>query len=206
MAFTQASAKAGFIQMLKHLWKFFKSIPCWIKSQEPQGIGTLLVGIAALWALKDGSSILDRILKIQEQATEISGAVSELKLQSAKISSAVEMMEAQLKALRASQEVASSAVLKSSGSSKEQISEALASIPSAPSEHRPTVYLPIKKRNATVELLYRARTPEQRQMILQDSLEYKGPQALATEGGDALTTEQGEKLIYEDAPANGQKK
>lgn len=36
----------------------------WLCGSHPQGLGTLLIGLAALIALYQGSSLLDQVLKI----------------------------------------------------------------------------------------------------------------------------------------------
>lgn len=169
----------------------------WLCGSNPQGVGTLLVGIAALIALYQTSSVLDRILQVQEQAKEIGSAVKELKIQSQQIASAIDLLGSQLKELKATQTVNSSPALQNPSPTKEQIKEAIKSLSTEPSTKRSTIYLPPDKIDETVEMIYKERTPEERAAVLQNSLEYKASGALVNESGNRLTTEEGMGLGIE---------
>jgi hypothetical protein len=188
---------------MKSLWdtsyKLCRRLFRWLSNTHSQGLGTLLIGIAAVFALRQGSSLLDRVLQIQEQAKDIRQAVSELKTQTARISDAIDLLGSQIKSLRATQEIAASPALKSSSASKAELAQAIRSIPSAPSKDQAAVYLPDRKREATIESLYRANTTQERQIILQNSLEFRGQRRLQTEDGVDLTTEDGKQIITEPA-------
>ncbi len=170
----------------------------WICGSNPQGVGTLLVGVAAVIALLQTSSILDKVLQIQKQAEQIGTAVTELKTQSQKISSAIDLLGSQLKELKAAQAVDSSPALQTPNPTREQIKEAIKNIPTKPSSKRSTIYLPSDKIDGTVEMIYKAKTPAARAAVLQNSLEYKASGFLVNENGDHLTTEDGEKIEIEN--------
>ena len=145
----------------------------WVFGPHPQGVGTLLLGIAALSALWQTSSLLDRVLQIQKQAEQIDAAVTELKTQSHQISSAIDLLGSQLKELKENQAVESSPALQAPSPTREQIKEAIKTIPQMPSTNRSTIYLPSDKIDSTVDMIYEAKTPAARAAILQNSLEYK---------------------------------
>ena len=141
---------------------------CWICGSNPQGIGTLLVGIAALIALCQTSSVLDRVLQIQKQSEQIGTAVTELKTQSQQIASAIDLLGAQLKELKATQAVDSSPALQTPSPTREQIKEAIKNFPTKPSPNRSTIYLPSDKIDANVEMIYKEKTPSARAAVLQN--------------------------------------
>lgn len=170
----------------------------WICGSNPQGVGTLLVGVAAVIALLQTSSILDKVLQIQKQAEQIGTAVIELKTQSQQISSAIDLLGSQLKELKATQAVDSSPALQTPNPTREQIKEAIKNIPTKPSTKRSTIYLPSDRIDGTVEMIYKAKTPAARAAVLQNSLEYKASGFLVNENGDHLTTEDGEKIEIEN--------
>lgn len=170
----------------------------WLCGSNPQGVGTLLVGIAALVALYQTSTVLDRVLQVQEQAKEIGVAVIELKTQSQQIASAIDLLGAQLKELKATQTVDSSPALQSPSPTKEQIKDAIRVLPTVPSTKRSTIYLPADKIDETVELIYNQKTPAARAAALRNSLEYKASGSLLNENGDRITTEDGLRIDLED--------
>ena len=155
------------MNMLKRLW-------VWLCKAEPQGLGTLLVGIAAIAALIQSSGLLDKILEIQKQARVIEEAVTELKGQSIQISNAISLLSAQMKELEAKKTVENSPDLQKANPSKEQIEDAIKSaIPFKPTPGVSSIYLPEDKLSSTVEMIYKAKTPRQRANILQNSLDYR---------------------------------
>jgi hypothetical protein len=155
----------------------------WLISQKPQGLGSLLLGSAAflsfLWTfLWPGPSIIEQLLKIQNQAKDIKTAVKdikesvvELKRQSQRITSAIELLSTQIKELKASQVVEQSPILKQPNPTKEQIKAVLQALPNKPSDKGASIYLPKEKIDATVNSLHKAPASE-RAKILQDSLDY----------------------------------
>lgn len=176
---------------------YLARIWCWICGSNPQGIGTLLVGIAALIALCQTSSVLQRVLQIQKQSEQIGTAVTELKAQSQQISSAIDLLGAQLKELKATQAVDSSPALQTPSPTREQIKDAIKNFPTKPSPKRSMIYLPSDKIDATVEMIYKEKTPAARAAVLQNSLEYKAG-SLLNENGDRLTTEDGVGIEIEN--------
>lgn len=172
----------------------------WLCGTNPQGIGTLLVGIAAIWALSQGAALLKEILQIQEQAKQIGEAVIELKNQSKQISSAIDMMASQLKELKATEAVDSSPVLKAPNSTKEQIKEAIKHIPIKPHGTKATIFLPTDRIDGTVDLLFKAKTSGERKVILENSLEYRGSSILVNENGEGILTEDGNRLKVDGKP------
>lgn len=183
----------------------------WICGSNPQGIGTLLVGIAAIFALLQTSSILDKILEVQKQAKQIEDAVTQLKSQGQQISSAIDLLGTQLKELKAAQTIDSSPALQNPNPTVEQIKDAIKNIPTKPSTKRSTIFLPSSKIDGTVEMIHKAKTPAARAAILQNSLEYQPSgflvdEFLADENDDNLTTEDGAKIIIEDKPTPPKKK
>ena len=146
----------------------------WISGADPQGVGALLLGGAALGALCQTSSVLDKVLAIQKQSKNISDGVDVLKHQSEQISSAIALLAQQLKDGMAFRVVDSSPELKSATASKEQIEKALRrSIPDKPLIGGPSIFLPPEKLQETVELLYRSKSSVQRTSIIQNSLQYQ---------------------------------
>ena len=135
--------------------QWIKDTPCWIVGVNPQGLGTLLVGIAALIALCQTSSLLDRVLEVQEQAKKIYGVVS--------------LLNEQLRRIEATQAVASVPALSEPNPTREQIIEAIKNIPNQ-SVGRPLIYLPSDKRNETIEKIFNAKNVQERTMILKNSL------------------------------------
>jgi hypothetical protein len=132
----------------------------WIASTNPQGIGTLLVGIAALCALWQTNSILERVLKIQEQSENIQKAV--------------ELLTSQIKNLNVAHAISASPILKDPEATKSQIDIELNKFfMQTPAPGQSTVFLPIGKKSQTVDLLQKEKNPEQRQLILQNALEYQ---------------------------------
>ena len=175
----------------------FKRIWSCLTGPHPQGFGTLLIGVAALVALLQGTSLLDRVLQIQEQAKQIASAVTELKKQSQQISSALDLLGTQLKELKATQTVASSPALNETNSTKEQIGQAVRqSFSEKPTAGQSSIYLPESKLDQTIDKLYQAKSPSERTVILQNSLEYQ-PGTLLNENGQPLKTEQGDPLKLE---------
>ena len=178
--------------------KYLVRIWGWVCGSNPQGIGTLLVGVAALIALCQTSSVLDKVLQIQKQSEQIGTAVTELKIQSQQIASAIDLLGSQLKELKATQAVDSSPALNAPSPTREQIKEAIKNFPSKPSAKRSSIYLPSDKIDATVEMIYKEKTPAARAAVLQNSLEYKSSGSLLNENGDRLTTEDGMGIDLED--------
>ena len=153
--------------------KFFERAHKWLSGVEPQGIGTLLVGVAALVALWKTDSVMDEVLKIRSQADDIKTAVSTLQQQSNDLSTAIALLREQIKEMSTARTFESSPALKKADPSKEEIEKALEeNFPIRPMPYQPTVVLPEEKRKEVVEQLYKARTPQQRSFILKNSLEY----------------------------------
>lgn len=145
----------------------------WFFRPDPQGLGTLLIGVAALWALFQTSGVLSEIFKIQQQADGITGAVSELKAQANKLQEAVDLLRTQMKESLATRTVEESPALKQENPSEEQIEGALRHIPTKPTQGQATIYIPTSKRPELIENLKRVQTKGERLMILQNSLEYQ---------------------------------
>lgn len=138
---------------------------CLEKYQGTIGIGALLGGIGscitagvAACALHQANSLFDEVLKIQEQAKQISVAV--------------ERMDSQLKQQKAMHTYYSSAVLQSPNSTVDQINAALKNIskPSSASYKASAAYLPDNKRPEIAEQLLKAKAPESRIEILEENL------------------------------------
>ncbi|MGZ3795807.1 MAG: hypothetical protein ACXVB1_05565 [Pseudobdellovibrionaceae bacterium] len=188
----------GWGRLMKYFCDQIKRGWLWLWGSHPQGIGTLLIGVAAIWALIDGADLLKQVLKIQDQAKQIETAVGELKSQSQQIASAIDLLGSQLKELKASQAVDSSPALKSANPTKEQIKEAIRNFPANPSTKRSTIYLPTDKIDETVELIYKEKNPAARAAVLRNSLEYKSSGFLTNENGSRLTTEDGMGIDLEN--------
>jgi len=136
----------------------------WILGQSPAGLGTLLLGIAGFIALCQTSGILDKIMQIQGQAVEIKQGVTEIK-------KAVDILTQQLLTNHARQTVQNSP-LKNAEATKEQIQMTVDSIPSAAS-CGVSIYLPRESRDQVVDKLQKSKSPDERQFVLQNSLQYK---------------------------------
>lgn len=185
---------------------YLKNICCWVCSSSPQGIGTLLVGVAALIALCQTNTVLDKILLVQKQADQIGIAVVELKDQSKKIASAIDLLGFQLKEMKAAQAIKSSPALQSANPTKEQIKEAIKIIPTMPSTKRSTIYLPPDRVEGTVDLIYKEKNPAARAEILQNSLEYTSSGYLLDQNDNKLVNENGGKIILETNTNGTEKK
>lgn len=152
-----------------------KRLHKWLAGAEPQGFGTLLLGVAALFALWGTDSMFDKVLDIQSQAKDIKVAVSTLQGQSADLAHAIRLLHDQIKELTVARTFESSSALSAPNPSKEEIEKALdENLSSRPSESG-SVILPADKRAAVVEQIYRAKNPRQRSVILRNSLEYSAP-------------------------------
>lgn len=124
----------------------------WVSGTGPQGAGTLLIGIAALVTLYQTGGVLEKILEIRVVVNEIKTAVAELKTYNeARKFSGYYFQEPNL--------------------TIEQIKNAIKNIPSSPS-NQSSVYLPEEKRAQVIKDLEN-KTPEQREVILQNSLIYQ---------------------------------
>ncbi len=152
---------------------YLKNFLAWLCRIDPQGLGTLLVGIAAILAACQSSGVLDKILKIQKQARSIEAGVAELRHQSTQISNAVSLLGYQLKEIKAQKTVNASEALKKLDSSKKQIENAIRALPSRPIPGESFIYLPEKHFGATVDLIYKAETSNQRVNILQRAFNYR---------------------------------
>lgn len=144
----------------------------WVFGRSPQGLGTLLLGIAGLFALYQTGGVLDKIMEIQKQAGVINQGVINIDQGIKEIKQAVDILRKQLVENHAIQIVQNSS-LKNTDVTKEQIQKVIDSIPSAASDGV-TIYLPQENRSQIVEKLQQAQTPEERQFILQNVLQYKG--------------------------------
>jgi hypothetical protein len=120
-----------------------------------QGIGTLLIGIAALFALWQTSAVLENVLKIQTQAEDIRGAVV--------------MLNDQIKEQKAEKIITGSRVFQYPHSAtKEEIEKALREgINNQPGGG---VFLPPQNIERTAEKIYNANTESERIRILKNSL------------------------------------
>lgn len=127
-------------------------------------IGTFLIGIAASITLWQTSGILDRILKIQSQADKIEVGVQQIK-------QAVDILRQQLIANHAIQTVQNSP-LKNSDATREQIQKIVDTIPNSASCNNP-IFLPPERKYKILDQLEQFKTPEAREEILQNALEYK---------------------------------
>jgi len=159
-------------QILK-LWQ-------WLISGHPQGIGTFLVGIAAIIALSQTSSVIKEVLLIQNQATSIESTVKELKTavttiekQSLQVGQAIEILTEQVKEIKASKIIDSSKALKSPNATREEIESAIRIFTVDKSENGSPVYLPEKAFSATVDALQSTKSIETRTAILQSALKYE---------------------------------
>jgi hypothetical protein len=121
------------------------------------GLGTLLLGFAACIALWQTSSVVNEILKVQEQAKNIDTAIA--------------LLSDQIKSMKAEQAIASSPVLQLPNPTKEEIEKMLERLPTSPTAE-PSVYLPSERVKDTINLIYDAKTGEERKMILQKALEF----------------------------------
>ena len=175
----------------KRLWKWFLG--------DLTGIGTFLVGAAAVLALLNGGDLLKEIFKVQEQAKKIDEAV-------VKLTSVVELLSIQLKQRRADAVVDQTPELQKPDSTKEQIRDALIRVlPWRVNGKQPMIYLPPDRVDSTVEKLIKAKTSGEKKAIIQNSMEYKASGVLQTEQGFILTTEDGKPLELEDGnKKNGQ--
>lgn len=151
--------------------QFISKFLTWIFGQGPEGLGTLLLGIAGLVALYQTNGILDKIMEIQKQAGVINRGVMDIDQGVKDIKQAVDLLRKQLIENHAIQTVQNSP-LKNADVTKEQIQKVIDSIPSAASNGI-TIYLPQEDRSQVVEKLQQAQTPEERQSILQNALQYK---------------------------------
>lgn len=150
----------------------------------------MLIGLAALIALIQGSSLLDQVLKIQSQAQNIDTAVSQLREQSKQMTKAIDLLALQIKEMKAKSTVEMSPVLKSESPSKKQIEEAIKVIPQKPSIYRGSVFLPESRYESTVKKLYDAKSGQERAVILQNAMEYLPQQKINYPTGSSLENQE----------------
>lgn len=134
----------------------FIKFKTWVLGKNPQGIGTLLLGIAGLAALCQTSGILDKIMQIQRQAGEIKQGVIEIK-------KAVDILTTQLK-INYARQIVQNSYLKNADATKEQIQMTVDSIPSAAS-CGVSIYLPQEYRAQVIDKLQQSKTPDERQFV-----------------------------------------
>lgn len=176
-----------------------KEIKCnwlkaWILSVEPQGlgailtgIGTFLIGVAALIALWQGAGLLSEVLKIQQQAEKIDVAVAELR-------STISILATQLKEQKANQAIESDPILNKPSPSTEEIVEALRRrFPNKPMPMQSSIYLPEAQLGQAATAIQKAEGPSEKATVLKNILKYS-PKFLTTEDGNILTTEDGKPI------------
>lgn len=141
-----------------------------------QGIGALLVGIAAIIALCQTGSVLEKIFQLQKKAEEIQTAVLQLKSAETEIQvGIVELKSAVALIGKLVIQVAARLTannLKEPNITKDEINDVLKKIPDSPDPCQATVYLPSEKRDKVINQLQNS-LPQQREFILQNALEYK---------------------------------
>jgi len=130
----------------------------WVVKSEPQGLGTLLLGIAAVVASFQASSLLDRVLEIQNQAKEIKVAI--------------EILSSEVRAKVARARVEDSKALKNINATRVDIEGEIGRLPINLGRDRIGVFLPKYRINETVEKIYKSDSVEDRIQILKESLEY----------------------------------
>ena len=160
------------------------------------GIGNVMIGVGALVAVWKSTDLLNKVLEIRQQAAQINEAVKELNRQSSRISVAVDLLGQQMKELKAQRAVAESKALQKPNPTKEEVKEALKGIATGPSPDKSSVYISPQKFEGLVESLYRARTPSERKILLENSMEYKG-QHLLQESGQGIKGEGGPRIDLE---------
>lgn len=133
-----------------------------------QGIGLCMMGSAAILALSHADVVLENLFKIRKQASKIDRGVEEIK-------AAVKMLEYQLNGNYASQKIQNSS-LKNPEATEEEIQKTIESIPSEPS-CGVSIYLPQEYRSQGFVKKLQNKTPEERQFVLQNALQYKAPPA-----------------------------
>jgi hypothetical protein len=165
---------------------WIKKMGLWFSGTNPQGLGTLLVGIAAMIALSQASSLLDRVLQIQDQAKKIDEAVSELRLKSIQMTNALNMMSNQLKELRARE---ATSALPTTNLTFDEVKKIIGTIPKKPSRQNSMIYLPSEKIDQTAENILKAKTQGQRTEILKNALKYESG-ILLQENGSPIIFDQ----------------
>ncbi len=124
-----------------------------------------LFSIAATVAVYQGHDLLNEILKIQEQAKEIHSGVAKLRY-------AVELLEEHIKSLKFESTAKEFPALMKDRPSKEEIAEAIRSIPQTSSGMASAIYLPANRFDATVEKIHEASSLGERKAIFKQALEY----------------------------------
>lgn len=78
-----------------------------------------------------------------------------------------------MKEIAAAKAVENAPSLGRPGASKEEIEKGLEeALPAEPAPNRPSVVIPQARRAAVVDMIYRAKTPRQKEAILKNSMEY----------------------------------
>jgi hypothetical protein len=125
------------------------------------GVGTLLFGFAAIWALFQTPTVLDNVLKIREQAQDIKTAVE-------RVSQAVDLLSEQMRQNR------SEKIIEGLGSNptRENYEKALKPLlPSSPqAPDAPVIYLLKNNFDDTINKLQQTTNKQERINILQNSL------------------------------------
>jgi len=134
-----------------------------------QGIGTLLVGLAALTALMQTQSTIEHILKIQETSNQINKAVKELETQTKSMNTAINLLQTKIAELWVKEKIQDTS-LKERESSKDQIQKMIYSIPSHPEKNSNGFYIPENKKIETINRLYENKSPKEREKILRDAI------------------------------------
>lgn len=120
-----------------------------------QGIGAILVGIAALIALSQTSDVMKEVLKIQSQAKDIQVAVS--------------LLGDQIKEQKAEKVITGSNIFKlPTPATREAIEKAI--IENIPTRPEDGVFIPIQDVEHTVDRLYNASSEAERVKILSKAL------------------------------------
>lgn len=131
---------------------FFK----WLFSEKAHGVGSLLLGVAAVCGVITSKDLLDEILKVQDQAKNIEHAVG--------------MLGKQIIQIAANNSFEVKPELKSKTLTKQQAIKALETFPTKPRKNEPTIIL--ENRESTIESLIQTPDINKRRIILEDSLQY----------------------------------
>ncbi len=193
---------------------FIKEITDWFRNHFNgfggllAGVGTFLLGIAALIALSQTSSVLENIFKVQEQAKDIKTSVTLLSDAVDQLNTQIMFMVDQKKESEAKNIIEDSEVFKLPDATKEQIERAITVIPSQPTGNNPEVFLPINAVEKTVNMIHGASSKAEKINILKNSLEFNPGFITDPDTGSVITNPDTGHIIIapqkKEAPKNKQ--
>ena len=147
--------------------RFYKRVGDWLFATHPQGLGTLLIGVAALVALYQTQGTLEKLLRIEEQTKAIQAVLLDL-------DQTIKLMQNNIKLQSSIGAIQFSEVLRKDKPTREEVEKAISSFTSNTEVNwagaHGAAYIPKKDRAETVEKLLKTTNIAERLQIIQKSL------------------------------------